>query len=120
MTSDDIRELNVKLQDACIKTKTGDAQDVGLKSLECSLLAELTAQVADLNESVKKIDLTSRRWVVLHMADGSEQPFNRDNVVTLRSLGGEITVINDVFRQENFVRMPFKEVCAKLGIPVEG
>jgi hypothetical protein len=50
MKAEDIRELNRKLQDEGLKTESIGAQDAGLKSLACSLLAEIAAQLAEVKE----------------------------------------------------------------------
>ncbi len=49
MTAEEIRELNVKLQEKMLATKAAAAYDGAYKSMQLSLLAEIAAQIAELN-----------------------------------------------------------------------
>ena len=55
MTHDEIRKLNEDCQKKALETETPAAQDAALRSLECSLLAEIAAQLAQLNAGLEEI-----------------------------------------------------------------
>ena len=55
MDKDTIRELNEQLQAACLRSKTGAGQDVGMASAQVSMLAEIAAQLAEANKHLAKI-----------------------------------------------------------------
>ena len=55
MDADEIRELNVRCQDKMKETESIPAHNAALWSLGLSLLAELTAQVAQLNAGLEVV-----------------------------------------------------------------
>ncbi len=55
MTADDIRELNQRLQEQMLKSQTVAEQEAGFKSLMLSIAAEFVAQVAEMNEHLRRI-----------------------------------------------------------------
>jgi hypothetical protein len=126
MKADDIRELNRKLQEEGLKTESVGAQDAGMKSLVCSLLAELTAQVAEANVHLAKIanplmavDAESP-WV--RFSDGKTLvAIDRREVVGVRRSGPESEMMSQVDTRTGLyiVQGTVVEVCKKLGIPTQ-
>ena len=55
MKAEDIRLANELCQKNCLETKTPSEQDAGLASLNASMLTEVAAQLAELNEKLKII-----------------------------------------------------------------
>jgi hypothetical protein len=126
MTSDEIRELNVRLQDEGLKTESVLAHEIGLKSLACSLLAELVAQIAEANEHLVKIanpliEVNAKSpWAMF--SDGKTLvAIDRREVVGVRRSGPEAEMMTQVSTRFGFIIIQgtVVEVCAKLGIPVE-
>lgn len=126
MTANDIRELNVRLQESAQRTGTIGAHNGAFISAALSIFAELAAQVAESNEHLKRIanplmDVHVSPWVELNawgqpvvidrnevscvlgiVAHDTKEP--RCCVVTLKS-GTNHTVVGSVV-----------EICAKLRI----
>jgi hypothetical protein len=55
MKPDDILKLNELCQQQAQETKSIGAQEMGLLSLQCSLLAEIAARISEINENMKVI-----------------------------------------------------------------
>ena len=55
MTADEIRKLNEDLQNAALRTNSGPMHEAALRSVELSLLAEIAAQLAQLNAGLETI-----------------------------------------------------------------
>ena len=55
MTADEIRKVNELCQRMSLETKTVAEREAGLQSLLCTLLAEIAAQMAEGNESMKRL-----------------------------------------------------------------
>lgn len=55
MKAEDIRKVNELCQKQAQDTDSIGAQEMGLRSLSCSLLTELAAQVAEVNEKLTTI-----------------------------------------------------------------
>jgi hypothetical protein len=53
MNAEGIRELNETMQKKMLETDSPAAWEGGVKSLQCSLLAEIAAQLAEANKYLK-------------------------------------------------------------------
>lgn len=71
MKADAIRELNERLQNGVLSTKTGPECQAGMMSAAVSILAELAAQVAELNENIAS--LKAGRGDMLAVANFAQQ-----------------------------------------------
>ena len=55
MTADEIRALNVHAQEMMLETRNTGAYDGAYKSMQLSLLGEIAAQLAEINNSIASI-----------------------------------------------------------------
>lgn len=74
-----------------------------------------------LNMMQDKRTASETRWVWLPLGDGVNGVFNANKIVNVRS-GSKpnTTIINDEWHHERMIFAAINEICAKLGIPVEG
>jgi hypothetical protein len=129
MKAADIRLLNQRCQEITGKPTLGrKEQNIGLESLKISMLTEIAAQLAEVNEHLAKIanpvmvvDAESP-WVTLAY-HGKSYMVNREAVEVVERGNDHqciVTMINE--GGENPGRWcdgTFEEVCSKLGIPTE-
>lgn len=114
MKAEDIREMNILSQDACTKSATGVSQDVGLRSLQCSLLAEIAAQLAEVNEHLEKITDP----LANSLSNLNDDPYRVLGCVPVIINGLEATEITLRNGSKFTTQGRYEDISTKLGIPV--
>ena len=128
MNAQEIRQLNEYCQKKALETRSASELETALRSLELSLLTEMAAQFAEANESLKKIadpqvvngtspwvtmTYNGRTYLVNKGAVAIVEKGNDTQcIITMHNEGGE--------NPGRWCDGTMKEVCSKLGIPVDG
>jgi hypothetical protein len=128
MTPDDIRELNLRIQENILKAQTVAEQDAGFRSLALSIATEFVAQVAEIGESLRKISSPPQPvnaespWVHCQWK-GRKCVIHKDEVGSVFQYGTSLTESVIVRRGDvgedagTCCEFSFSEACAKFGIP---
>lgn len=65
MTADEIRTLNEKLQAQMLEADSVAGHEAGMRSLQLSLLAEVAAQLAELNTHMGRLEWLAENTINL-------------------------------------------------------
>jgi hypothetical protein len=129
MKAEDIRELNLRLQEQAQRTGNIAMHNGAFMSAALSLFAEGVAQMAEMNEHLKKIANplftvnAEAPWVSFTGIEGDPIAIDRGTVSAVRSFVYDDNRVQTVIWSQGSgcffnVREPMEEVCAKLGIPL--
>ena len=127
MKAEEIRELNMKMQEQILSARSAAGQDAGFKSFALSIVTEFVAQMAEMNDSLRKIanppvSNEESPWVQLGWR-GRRFVINRNDVAGVNQIGSSLAECVVLMRGDNAeeggwaVEMAYPDLCAALHIP---